>query len=266
MSRRHSPPLWPCAARTASSADSSRHVHRLPVDTQFRGTFELAEHVQGNVGAAAQNGLLPRARHDVAVLVFRCASRASSPGRIPFTLCPALAHRARSSPVSTSFSPRVSLRCQRRHKATSVRLCPHGDHLSTLAAAKRLGGDVLRLAAFCRRVDPNEFSSWTACPRRITPRLKKDSTSSRIVGVHRIRRTPCALGTFLMFLAMLEPAMARPCALFALREVPLNVHLLDVEDGPAQRTSSDRSPTRACPRRSTRRPRSATRSVITCGA
>jgi hypothetical protein len=39
--RRHSPPLWPRAARTASSADSYRHVHRLPVNTQFCGTLAL---------------------------------------------------------------------------------------------------------------------------------------------------------------------------------------------------------------------------------
>jgi hypothetical protein len=39
MKRRHSPLLWSRAARATSSADSCRHVHRLPIDTQFRGTL-----------------------------------------------------------------------------------------------------------------------------------------------------------------------------------------------------------------------------------
>jgi hypothetical protein len=85
----------------------------------------------------------------------------------------------------------VLSRGQRRRGTTSVRLCTHRGHLTTLAAAKRLGGDVLRLAAFCRRVDPEEFSSWTAYPRRITPRSKKDSTSypdSQCPGPSQARR------------------------------------------------------------------------------
>jgi hypothetical protein len=71
----------------------------------------------------------------------------------------------------------------------------------------------------------------------------------RIVGVHRIRRTACALGTFLTFLATLGPTRAGPCALSALRVASIIVHLFEVEDGPARNTGLDLLPTRAFSRR-----------------
>jgi hypothetical protein len=127
----------------------------------------------------------------------------------------------------------VLCRCQRRREITSVLLCTHviifHNQGSRRAPLKRRRGDVLRLTACCRRDDTPPTGLIRDCVHTNNEAALQNCTSSRI------GRTPCAFGTVLTSLAILELAEAEPFALSEL-SASSNVHCLYIEDVPAYET------------------------------